>query len=166
VAAWLNIGEKPRPSSFIPAPARAEAPSLVAAPPASSDRLIRTEDLADLNVRTVPVRVDIEQSGGRAFLVINPDELSLRVGEGIEWDFRYIGGTDVTVDEIVIEFEKPSPFTVDSYRTRKPGPARPHRQLSGPAQAAASGRRTRYVIRAMTPFKTELAIYRPYVKVT
>ena len=67
---------------------------------------------------------------------------------------------------VVIEFEKPSPFTQDSYRTHKPGPARPHRQLSGPALAAASGRRTRYVIRAMTPFKTELAIARPWVRVT
>ena len=44
VANWFSQ-EKARPSSFIPAPPRAEAPSLVAAPPASSDRLIRPEEL-------------------------------------------------------------------------------------------------------------------------
>src|SRR5256885_10033245 len=35
-------------------------------------------------------------------------EVELRVAEGIEWDFRYIGGADVIIDEIIIEFEKPS----------------------------------------------------------
>jgi hypothetical protein len=165
VAAWLNAAEKPRPSSFIPAPARAEAPSLVAAPPASSDRLIRSEDLADLAVRTVPVRVDIEQGGGRVYLGINPEELVLRVGEGIEWDFRYIGGADVTVDEIVIEFDKPSPFTQTTFRSHKPGTARPHRQHSGASQPSAVGRHCRYAIRAMSSFRTELAITHPFVNV-
>ncbi len=165
VAAWLNAAEKPRPSSFIPAPARAEAPSLVAAPPASSDRLIRSEDLADLSVRTVPVRVDIEQGGGRVYLGINPEEVTLHVGEGIEWDFRYIGGADVTVDEVVIEFEKPAPVSQTSYRSRKPGTARPHRQHSGAAHASAAGKRFRYAIRAMTSFRTELAITHPFVNV-
>src|SRR6185369_16804769 len=92
VANWLHTGEKPRPSSFMPAPQRAEAPSLIAAPPASSDRLIRNEDLIAPAVRTVPVRVDVEAMGGRVSIYPNPIEVSLRPGEGIEWDFRYLGG--------------------------------------------------------------------------
>jgi hypothetical protein len=165
VAAWLTPGEKPRPSSFIPAPARAEAPSLVAAPPASSDRLIRPEDVSELAVRTVPVRIDIEQGGGRTFLGVSPEEVTLKPGEGIEWDFRYVGGADVMADEIVIEFEKPAPFAQHIFKSRKPGTARPHRQLSGPADPAAAGKRIRYVVRAMTPFKTEFAVSRPWVTV-
>lgn len=166
VAAWLSTAEnKPRPSSFIPAPPRAEAPSLVAAPPASSDRLVRAEDVIAVAVRTVPVRVDIEMAGGRSYLGVNPIELTLRVGEGIEWDFRYLGGADVTADEIVIEFEKPSPFTQSSFRSRKPGTARPHRQLSGPSQQNAAGRQFAYTIKAMTQFKTVLAAARGTVSV-
>ncbi|HEU4522546.1 MAG TPA: hypothetical protein VFT12_11115 [Thermoanaerobaculia bacterium] len=166
VAAWLPQGEKPRPSSFIPAPARAEAPSLIAAPPASSDRLIRPEDVTEFVTRTVPIRVDIEQGGGRVYIGVNPQEVMLRPGEGIEWDFRYVGGADVTVDEIVIEFEKPSPFSTVAFRSRNPGTARPHRQLSGPAQKSAAANRVRYTIRAMTAFKTELASVQPHMTVT
>jgi hypothetical protein len=165
VAAWLPQGEKPRPSSFIPAPARAEAPSLIAAPPASSDRLIRPEDVTEFVTRTVPIRVDIEQSGGRVYIGVNPEEVVLRAGEGIEWDFRYFGGADVTCDEIVIEFEKPSPFANASFRSRKPGAARPHRQLSGAAQKTSAGTRVRYTIKAMTAFKTELATAGPRVSI-
>jgi hypothetical protein len=163
VAAWLPQGEKPRPSSFIPAPARAEAPSLIAAPPASSDRLIRPEDVTEFVTRTVPVRVDIEMGGGRVYIGVNPEEVTLRPGEGIEWDFRYVGGADVTVDEIIIEFEKPAPFSTAAFKSRKPGAARPHRQLSGPAQKSAAGKRVSYAIKAMTAFKTELASTRPYM---
>ncbi|HJQ38208.1 MAG TPA: hypothetical protein VKB93_13815, partial [Thermoanaerobaculia bacterium] len=78
VAAWLST-EKPRSASFIPAPPRAEAPSAVAAPPASSDRLIRPEDVAHPAVRTVPVRIDVEQGVGR-FHVVASGEVSVRVG--------------------------------------------------------------------------------------
>lgn len=165
VAAWLPQGEKPRPSSFIPAPARAEAPSLIAAPPASSDRLIRPEDVTEFVTRTVPIRVDIEMGGGRVYIGVNPEEVTLRPGEGIEWDFRYVGGADVTVDEIIIEFEKPAPFSSVAFKSRKPGAARPHRQLSGPAQKGVAGSRVRYAIRAMTAFKTELASTRPHLTV-
>jgi hypothetical protein len=164
VANWFSQ-EKARPSSFIPAPPRAEAPSLVAAPPASSDRLIRPEELHESVVRTVPVRVDIEQGGGRHFIAVNPQEVSLRPGEGIEWDFRYLGGADVTVDEIVIEFDRPSPFGTVVFRSRKPGAARPHRQMSGAASAAAAGKRVQYTIRANTAFKTELATTKPFANV-
>ncbi|HEX6083950.1 MAG TPA: hypothetical protein VF266_05465 [Thermoanaerobaculia bacterium] len=164
-ASWLS-SEKPRPASFIAAPARAEAPSAVAAPPASSDRLIRAEDLDHSALRTVPVRIDVEQGAGRFYVIANPMEVSVRVGEGIEWDFRYIGGADVNVDEIVIELEKPSPFTQSVFRTRKPGGARPHRQLSGAAVASAAGKRIQYTVRAMTPFKTELANTKVWVNVT
>jgi hypothetical protein len=158
VAAWLPQGvDKPRPSSFIPAPPRAEAPSLIAAPPASSDRLIRPEDVTEFVTRTVPVRVDVEQGGGRVFISVNPEEVSLRPGEGIEWDFRYLGGADLAVDELVIEFERPSPFSTMAFKSRKPGTARPHRQLSGPVHKSSTGKRVGYTIRAMSPFKTELA---------
>ncbi|MBV9476947.1 MAG: hypothetical protein JO315_12810 [Acidobacteria bacterium] len=164
-AAWLST-EKPRPASFIPAPPRAEAPSAIAAPPASSDRLIRPEDVAQPAVRTVPVRVDVEQGAGRFYVIANPMEISLRATEGIEWDFRYIGGADVTIDEIVIQFEKPSPFAQAVFRTRKPGGARPHRQLSGGALPAAAGKRIQYTVRAMNQFGTELAHTAVYLNVT
>ena len=164
-AAWLST-EKPRPASFIPAPARAEAPSAIAAPPASSDRLIRPDDIAHPAVRTVPVRIDVEQGPGRFYVIAYPNEVTVRVSEGIEWDFRYIGGADVSVEEIVVDFEKPSPFAQTSFRTRKPGGARPHRQLSGGALPAAAGKRIEYKVRAMTPFKTELASTKIWVNVT
>jgi hypothetical protein len=164
-AAWLST-EKPRPASFIPAPPRAEAPSAIAAPPASSDRLIRPEDVAQPAVRTVPVRIDVEQGAGRFYVIASPAEVSLRVGEGMEWDFRYLGGADVTVEEIVIEFEKPSPFSHTVFRTRKPGGARPHRQLSDGAVPAAAGRRVQYTVRAMTGFKTEVANAKLWMNVT
>ena len=165
-ANWFAQGsDKPRPSSFIPAPPRAEAPSLVAAPPASSDRLIRPEDLNEAAVRTVPVRVDVEQAAGRIYLLVSPIEVALRPGEGIEWDFRYLGGADVTVEELLIEFEKPSPFSSATFRSRKPGAARPHRQLSGAASKNAVGRRAEYTIRAFNMFKTELATTRLAVNV-
>ena len=164
-AAWLST-EKPRPASFIPAPARAEAPSAVAAPPASSDRLIRPDDVDHPAVRTVPVRLDIEQAAGRYYVIVNPLEVTVRVGEGIEWDFRYLGGADVSVEEIVIEFEKPSPFSHAVFRTRKPGGARPHRQLSNGALPNAAGKRVQYTVRAINPFKTELASTRIWVTIT
>lgn len=164
-ASWLST-EKPRPASFIAAPARAEAPSAIAAPPASSDRLIREEDLAHPAVRTVPVRIDVEQGAGRYFVIANPMEVTVRVGEGIEWDFRYIGGADVSVEEIVIELEKPSPFAHSVFRTRKPGGARPHRQLSGATAAGAAGKRVQYTVRAMNQFKTELATTKVWLSVT
>lgn len=164
-AAWFAQGEKPRPSSFIPAPPRAEAPSLVAAPPASSDRLVASHELTEFAVRTVPVRVDVEAAGGRVLLSANPEEVTLKAGEGIEWDFRYVGGADVIVDELLIEFEKPSPFPHPQFRSRRPGTARPHRQLSGAVHGNAAGKRIRYEIRAISPFKTEMAVTRPFVTV-
>ncbi len=166
VATWFAQGEKPRPSSFIPAPPRAEAPSLVAAPPASSDRLVAEHELTEFAVRTVPVRVDVEAGGGRVFLSANPNEVTLRIGEGIEWDFRYLSGADVIVDELLIEFEKPSPFGQSTFRSRRPGTARPHRQLSGAAHKSAAGKRVRYAIRAISAFKTEMAVASPTVVIT
>ena len=164
-AAWFVQGG-PRPSSFIPAPARAEAPSLVAAPPASSDRLVAEHELTHIAVRTVPMRVDVEAAAGRVYLNINPHEVTLKVGEGIEWDFRYLGGADIVVEEMVIEFEKPSPFGQTTFRSRRPGAARPHRQLSGAAQKAAAGKRLQYTIRSFNGFKTELANAHPWVTIS
>ena len=117
-------------------------------------------------MRTVPVRVDVEAGGGRIFLSANPDEVTLRAGEGIEWDFRYLGGADVIVDELTIEFEKPSPFPQSSFKSRRPGTARPHRQLSGAVHKNAAGKRIRYAIRAMNTFKTEMAVAQPWVTIT
>ncbi|MEO6259998.1 MAG: hypothetical protein ABIP63_06580 [Thermoanaerobaculia bacterium] len=165
-AAWFSQGDnKPRPSSFIPAPPRAEAPSLVAAPPASSDRLVDANELTEFAVRTVPVRVDIEAGGGKIYLGINPTEVVLHPGEGIEWDFRYLGGADIVIEELVVEFEKPAPFGGGVFRTRRPGAARPHRQLSGPVAKSALGKRIQYTIRAFNGFKTEMATVKPAVRV-
>jgi len=164
-ATWFSQGEKPRPSSFIPAPPRAAAPSLSAAPPASSDRLVSSHELTEFVTRTVPVRVDVEAGGGRVFLSASPEEVTLHAGEGIEWDFRYLGGADVIVDELVIEFEKPTPFHQSAFRSRRPGTARPHRQLSGAVNNNAVGKKIRYAIKAISPFKTEMAVARPYVTV-
>ena len=165
-AAWFSSAEnKPRSSSFIPAPPRAEAPSLIAAPPASSDRLVADHELTEFVVRTAPVRVDIEAGGGRVFISTNPDDVALKVGEGIEWDFRYIGGADVIIDEVVIEFEKPSPFSSTTFKSRRPGTGRPHRQLSGSVQKSAAGKRLRYTIRAMNAFKSEMASAKPHVTI-
>src|SRR4051794_28262258 len=165
-AAWFSQGEKPRSSSFIPAPPRAEAPSLVAAPPASSDRLVGSHELTEFAVRTVPVRIDIEAGGGRIYLTINPNDTTLKTGEGIEWDFRYLGGADVVIEEMIIEFAKPSPFNTTVFRSRRPGAARPHRQLSGPAQVTASGKSIQYTVRAFNGFKTEMAVAKPALAVT
>jgi len=164
-ATWFSQGERPRPSSFIPAPPRAEAPSLVAAPPASSDRLVSHDELTEFAVRTVPVRVDVEASGGRIFLNILPMDVTLKPGEGIEWDFRYIAGADVVIDELLIEFERPSPFGSVSFRSRRPGSNRPHRQLSGAVNKNAVGKTLRYTVRAFNAFKTEMATAKPGVSV-
>jgi hypothetical protein len=112
------------------------------------------------------VRIDVEQGAGRFYVLANPMEVSARVGEGIEWDFRYIGGADVNVDEIVIEFDKPSPFGQTVFRTRKPGGARPHRQLSGPINASAAGKRAPYTVRALNQFRTELANAKVFLNVS
>jgi hypothetical protein len=166
VAAWLPQGvDKPRSSSFIPAPARAEAPSRIAAPPASSDRLIRPEDVTEFVTRTVPIRVDVEQGAGRVFISVNPEEVSLRAGEGIEWDFRYLGGADVSVDELIIEFAKPSPFSATTFKSRKPGAARPHRQMSGAVHKSAGAKRFPYTVRAINAFRTELAMRKLFLNV-
>lgn len=163
IATWLTPENRPRPSSFIPAPPRAESPSLVAAPPASSDRLIHPAHLEEPEpgIRLYPVRVDIEQSAGRIYVVTNPDQLSIHVGEGVEWDFRYLGGADASVEEVVIEMEKPGPFAKTTLKSHKPGSARPHRQISGPAIQSSSGRSFEYTIRCLDVVKRVLATGRP-----
>jgi len=70
------------------------------------------------------------------------------------------------IEEVIIEFAKPSAFTTTIFRSRRPGAARPHRQLSGPAQTSASGKRLQYTIRAFNGFKTEMAVARPSLTVT
>jgi hypothetical protein len=158
-ATWFTPENRPRPSSFIPAPPRAEAPSLVAAPPATSDRIVHPADLlAEANIRTFPVRIDIEQTFGRVSIMPRPEFIAIRVGEGLEWDFRYLAGTDAIVDEVVIEFDKPSPFPKNVMKSRKPGSARPHRQVSGPASAGAAGKTFPYRIRCINIVKAEVAM--------
>jgi hypothetical protein len=67
--------------------------------------------------------------------------------------------------ELVVEFEKPAPFTSGVFRSRRPGAARPHRQLSGPVHKSALGKRIHYTIRAYNGFKTEMAKVKPSVTV-
>ena len=117
--------------------------------------MIRAEDLTHSVIRTVPVRIDVEQGQGRFYVIANPIDAQVRAAEAIEWDFRYIGGADFSVEEIVIEFEKPAPFAQAVYKTRKPGGARPHRQVTAGVTGAA-GKTYSYTITAMTPFKTVL----------
>jgi hypothetical protein len=162
VASWFPSENRPRPSSFIPAPPRAESPSLIAAPPASSDRLVHPADLdgAALSIRLFPVRIDIEQSMGRVHISPRPEFIAIRVGEALEWDFRYLAGTDAVVDEVIIDFEKSSPFPKNVMRSRKPGSARPHRQLSGAAASSGAGKTYEYRIRCLSIMKTEVAVAR------
>jgi hypothetical protein len=166
VATWFtNGGDRPRPSSFIPAPPRAEAPSLIAAPPASSDRLVSHDELTEFVVRTVPVRVDVEHGAGRTYVLVNPPEVTLRPGEGIEWDFRYLGGADIVIDALEIEFDKPTPFPTQKFESRRPGTNRPHRQLSGPLQANYPNPHATYSVRAYNMFGTELASAKPRITI-
>lgn len=165
-AAWFPSPEsRPRPSSFIPAPPRAESAFTTAAPPASSDRLIRNEDLQGLQqaIRTTPVRVDVEMNAGRTSIHIVPDFVTIRPGDGIEWDFRYLGGTDAIAEEMIIEFGKPHPFPKGVFKSKNPGTARPHRQISGPASASHSGQEFTYTIRCINLVKTEIAVAHPKV---
>ena len=117
-------------------------------------------------IRTFPVRIDLEQAGGRTRVHVFPDTVSVRVGDGLEWDFRYLGGADAIVEEIQIEFDKPSPFSKQTFRTKNPGSARPHRQLSGPAQTSSAGKTFRYTIRCVNLAKTEVASAEASVMIT
>jgi hypothetical protein len=162
-AAWFPQPESAlRPASFIPAPPRAEAPSKVAAPPAMADREVRRSDMSNVEeaIRTHPIRIDIEYSAGRTLVQLSPEELEIRAGDGIEWDFWYSGGADLMVDEVVIEFPKPSPFGKSSFKAKKPNSPR-HRELSGPARLNNGEQRYEYTIRCLNSFKTEVASARP-----
>jgi len=86
-----------------------------------------------------------------------PSEVSIRRGDGVEWDFRYLGGADVIVEDVVIEFGKPAPFSKTSFKSQKPGSARPHRLLSGATIPAAVPGRATYTIRCLNHYKTEVA---------
>lgn len=160
LAAWIQTGgERPRPSSFIPAPPRAESPSQIAAPPASSDRLIRSEDLQNLAlpaIRTFPIRVEIEQAVGRTHILVQPNSVTLRAGDGLEWDFRYLGGADTFIDEIIVDFGTDGLFNAKVLRSKNPGSARPHRQLSGRLAEKAPKGSIFYTIRCHA-FGTEIA---------
>ena len=116
-------------------------------------------------IRTFPVRVDLEQAGGRTRVHVFPETVAIHVGDGLEWDFRYLGGSDAIVEEILVEFLKPAPFSKTSFRTKNPGSARPHRQLSGPAQESSAGASVPYTIRCFNLAKTEVAMFQPTVMV-
>lgn len=139
----------------------------MAAPPASSDRLIHPDHLGEPQpgIRLYTVRVDIEQGAGRVFVVVNPEAILVRAAEGIEWDFRYLGGADAIVEEVIIEFPKPSVFSKTSFKSQKPGSARPHRQLSGPANNASAGKKIEYLIRCFNLVKSEVAVGRGNVSI-
>jgi hypothetical protein len=147
-----------KPSSFLPAPPRAQSAFTVAAAPASSDRLLRDEDLAPpAPIRTIPVLVHVVQEGGRIQVRTNPAEVEVAPGDAVEWDFRYFGGADVLVSQIVIEISRPSPFGKTSYKSLKPGSARPHRQVSDLVRDKSVGSDSNYTIHCTNAFKTELA---------
>ncbi|HEY0593398.1 MAG TPA: hypothetical protein VGF40_16615 [Thermoanaerobaculia bacterium] len=158
-ASWFPQANSTRPASFIPAPPRAEAPSNVAAPPAMADRVIRASDLTGVatSFRIHPIRVDVEYSAGRMLVHPNPEELRIRVGEGVEWDFRYSGGADLMIEEIVVELPKGSPFEKALFRAKKPTAPR-HRVLSG--AATGNGFHGEYSIRCLNSFKSEVAAAR------
>jgi len=147
-----------RPSSFLPAPPRAHSAFTVAAAPASSDRLVRAEDLAPpAPIRTIPVLVFVTQEGGRIQIRTNPITVEVAPGDAVEWDFRYSGGSDVLVTQVAIEISRPSPFGKTSYKSAKPGSARPHRHVSDLVKDKALGTTTEYTIHCTNAFKTELA---------
>jgi hypothetical protein len=160
IANWIQPNApKPRPSSFIPAPPRAESPSQIAAPPASSDRLFRPDDLEFKTlpaIRTFPVRVEIEQAVGRTHVFVQPNDVVIRAGDGVEWDFRYLGGADTFIDEIAIELPGKQYFAANKFRSKNPGTARPHRQLSGRLADTAPKGIVEYTIRCYA-FGAELA---------
>jgi hypothetical protein len=159
LAAWIRVGEQRRPSSFIPAPPRAESPSQIAAAPASSDRLIRPDDLQDLSlpaIRTFPIRVEVEQSVGRTHILVQPSSVTITAGDGVEWDFRYLVGADTFIDEIIVDFGQTCYFGAKSLKSRNPGSARPHRQLSGRLAEGAPKGTLNYTIRCQA-FGTEIA---------
>lgn len=147
-----------RPSSFLPAPPRAQSAFTVAAAPASSDRLVRDEDLKPpAPIRTIPVLVHVVQEDGRIEVRTTPLVVEAAPGDAVEWDFRYSGGADVLVTQISLEIEKPSPFGKTSYKSAKPGSARPHRQVSDIVKEKGLGSTTTYTIHCTNAFKTELA---------
>ena len=152
--------------SFIPAPPRAEAPSTVAAPPASSDRIIRNDEQLTLPaIRVFPVRVEIEQTMGRTRIYLHPPEITLRPTDGIEWDFRYLGGTDTFVEKLKIDFEAKGLFTNQKFETKNPGAARPHRLLTGRmAEKVSTGTYT-YTVNAVDAYGTTVATARATIHV-
>ncbi len=165
LAAWISQ-EGPRPSSFLPAPPRAQSAFTVAAAPASSDRLLRAEDLQPQRpIKIVPVLIHIEQEAGRMYVRAYPPAVTVQPGAALEWDFRYFGGADVLVDQVIIELDKPSPFGKSQYKSQKPGSARPHRQLSEIASEKSLGKTTNYVIRCISAFRTDLTVGKASIEV-
>jgi hypothetical protein len=124
--------------------------------------MVRPSDLTGMGmaIRTHPVRIDIEYSAGRIEVQLNPEELTIGAGDGVEWDFRYFGGADLMVEEVLIEFPKPSPFSKTSFREKKLSAPR-HRQLSGPASDTDIELRIQYSIRCFNSFKNEVVALRP-----
>jgi hypothetical protein len=166
LATWISQ-EGSRPSSFLPAPPRAKSAFTVAAAPASSDRLIRDEDLAPPKpIKTVPVLVHVEQNAGRIYVHCYPQTVTLTPGAAVEWDFRYFGGVDVLVDHVVVEIGKPSPFGKPQYKSPKPGSARPHRQMSDLVSPKSLGTTVEYTIRAVNAYRTELASGKATMEIT
>ena len=111
------------------------------------------------------MRIDLEHSLGRIQLVVQPQQVIIRPGDGVEWDFRYLGGADVIVEDVIIEFDKPAPFSKPVFKSHNPGSARPHRQLSGPISRDTGGKTITYTIRCLNAFKNEVAIAKPSIAV-
>ena len=108
-------------------------------------------------IRVIPCLVHVTQEGGRIVVRAYPPAVEVAPNDAVEWDFRYFGGADVLVTKVIIEIEKPSPFGKSSYRSHKPGNARPHRQVSDLVKERALGSDSVYTIHVLNAFKTELA---------
>jgi hypothetical protein len=123
-----------------------------------ADRVVRASDLTGVGTtyRVHPIRIDIEYSAGRMLLIPNPEELRIRSGEGVEWDFRYTGGANLMIEEIIIELPKGAPFQKAVLRAKKPTAPR-HRVLTGAAAAVSDDWVGNYTIRCLNSFKSEVA---------
>lgn len=149
LAAWIPADEeKPKPSSYMPVPERAARADGSAAPPASSDRRLTDEEVAPLlRIRTVPVRISVETDRGRIHSRVHPSRVTVRPSDGIEWDFRYMHGTDVIVKSVEIILGKKRPISKSKFSSKVPRGSRPHRHFSGEVRKNAAGSTFSYEIR-------------------
>jgi hypothetical protein len=113
-----------------------------------------------------PIRVDVEQGAGRFTLYVQPNRLSIRAGDAVEWDFRYLNGSDARAASVAIEFPTPPPFGQAKFKSEKPGSNRPHRQISGPALPVDGVKEIGYTFRCFDLIGREIAAFSPELVIT